>query len=268
MSCCQKSILNLVSNQLRFWFTVLHTKEKRYPKKKWRTPSISSLIYWLAENSSFCALLHHADLAIFNWNNANKAQFDGSFSLSISAPLKLRKLWDVSGPKAHSHIDDDDKQYENDTSDLQQIMCRGVVFFFSSIFLSLSLTRSCSVSLGWFRSHLQQIIVLNKQNRVPHDKSSIDLNRITAHTVNWMCHITPGRKWSAENMLCTSLIYNKRAAWLGAQTFHCFQLTTTYYTRITWFYQMSMKIVSFQPENENPKNLVGNQTLYCFMEWS
>lgn len=138
MSCCQKSILNLVSNQLRFWFTVLHTKEKRYPKKKWRTPSISSLIYWLAENSSFCALLHHADLAIFNWNNANKAQFDGSFSLSISAPLKLRKLWDVSGPKAHSHIDDDDKQYENDTSDLQQIMCRGVVFFFSFIFLSLS----------------------------------------------------------------------------------------------------------------------------------
>lgn len=189
-------------------------------------------------------------------------------SLPISAPLKLRKLWDVSGPKAHSHIDDDDKQYENDTSDLQQIICRGVVSFFSSIFLSLSLARSCSVSLGWFRSHLQQIIVLNKQNRVPHDKSSIDLNRITAHTVNWMCHITPGLKWSAENMLCTSLIYNKRAAWLGAQTFHCFQLTTTYYTRITWFYQMSMKIVWFQLENENPKNLVGNQTLYRFMEWS
>lgn len=145
---------------------------------------------------------------------------------------------------------------------------RRCLLFFLYLPLSLSLTRSCSVSLGWFRSHLQQIIVLNKQNRVPHDKSSIDLNRITAHTVNWMCHITPGRKWSAENMLCTSLIYNKRAAWLGAQTFHCFQLTTTYYTRITWFYQMSMKIVSFQPENENPKNLVGNQTLYCFMEWS
>lgn len=120
MSYCQKSTFNLVSKEAYCDFDSLYDKRcatrNNNDDDDDNNDTPNPLIYWfLVEKMfTFCALLPLVAscwLAIFNWNNANKAQFRWVFSQFSSKKIcggfffLVSETWEAQ--RQYSHIDDD-----------------------------------------------------------------------------------------------------------------------------------------------------------------